>query len=229
MRRPSLLAIALGGLLAACHGPGSAQLSKDGTLLRYRGPVRLSIAAALVAPVKDSGLAWDGPGQLPEQLLGELRAARPRSVSGELLRSLIDGAALPVVADALHFGANAFLGGVAAPDVQVELLVNGRVVLRTTKVGNHYLPTWSGLYSAPLQLRDFDQLEVRAVDRDVLFHDEIGVCTGQGLPWVDPQGYATPAALTCLGQLWAVALRVVPAEPAPSGALEPFAPVTPGD
>ena len=113
--------------------------------------------------------------------------------------------------------------------MQVELRVNGRVVLRTTKVGNHYLPTWSGLYSAPLQLRDFDQLEVRAVDRDVLFHDEIGVCTGQGLPWVDPQGYATPAALTCLGQLWAVALRVVPAEPAPGGALEPFAPVTPGD
>ncbi len=194
--------------LSACQ----EHVRRDGQqLVRYRGPVRLVLTAALVAPGKDSGLPWDGPGSLPPDVSAGLRAVRPRSMAGTLFRALAEGTGLGALAKLLPWTANAFISGIAAPDVQVEIFLNGALLQRSPKVANSYYPTWSGVYTPAVEIHDFDQLELRAVDRDVLFHDQIGVCTSQGMPWVDGYGYASGLTFQCLGQLWAVALRVVPA------------------
>lgn len=201
-------------LALAATGLGACQphVRRDGNqLVRYRGPVRLILTAALVAPGKDSGFPWDGPGSLPPEVSEGLRAARPRGMAATLFRALADGTVLGSLAKILPWTANAFISGITAPDVQVEIFLNGALLQRSPKVANSYSPTWSGVYTPAVELHEFDQLELRAVDRDVLFHDQIGVCTSQGMPWVDAHGYASDLTFQCLGQLWAVALRVMPA------------------
>lgn len=210
MRRGSGLFVAA-LCLSACQGHARRG---EGDLVRFRGPVRLVLTAALVAPGKDSGLPWDGPGSLPPEVAEGLRAPRPRGLVGSLFRALIDGTGLGALAQILPWTANAFIGGFAAPDVQVELALNGTLLQRSPKVANSYYPTWSGVYTPAVAIHDFDQLELRAIDRDVMFHDQIGVCTSQGMPWVDSRGYASDLTFQCLGQLLAVALRVVPADAA---------------
>ena len=123
----------------------------------------------------------------------------------------VHGTAFGSLAQILPWTANAFISGFAAPDVQVEISLNGSLLQRSPKVANSYNPTWAGVYTPAIDIGEFDQIEIRAMDRDVIFHDQIGVCTSQGMPWVDSRGYASGSTFQCLGQLWAVALRVVPA------------------
>jgi len=53
-------------------------------------------------------------------------------------------------------------------------------------------------------------IELLAEDVDAFANDRIGVCTLTGGLRVDAQGYVTPESFRCNGQLWGVALRVVP-------------------
>ncbi len=203
--------------LVGCHG----HIRRDEhQLVRFRGPVRLILTAVLVAPGKDSGLPWDGPGSLPSDVAQGLRAPRPRGLVGSLFRALADGTGLGTLTRRLPWAANAFISGFAAPDVQVEMYLNGNLLQRSPMVSNSYNPTWTGIYTPPVEVHDFDQLEFRAIDRDVLFDDQIGVCTSQGMPWVNSLGYASAQTFQCLGQLWAIALRVVPVNPTDSEAPE---------
>lgn len=210
---PQWMALLLTGLLlAGCHGHARRG---ENDLVRFRGPVRLILTAVLVAPGKDSGLPWDGLGGLPPEVAQGLRAPRPRGMVGTLFRALTSGTAVGTLATLLPWTVNAFMSGIAAPDVQVEISLNGQLLQRAPKVANSYNPTWAGVYTPTIQIQEFDQLEIRAIDRDLMFHDQIGVCTSQGMPWVDGHGYATGQTFQCLGQLWAVALRVVPTNLAP--------------
>jgi hypothetical protein len=216
--------MALGG----CH---HVQKPGPNDLVRYRGKVRLALTAASVAPGKEDGRPWDGPGQLPPLVVDGLRAPRPRGILDTLFGQLTRGAALNAVVQLLPWTANAFTTSLAAPDVQVELSLNGRLLARSTMVGNSFFPTWSDVYTGPVTIGEFDHLEIKAVDRDLMFHDQIGVCTSQGMPWVDSHhGYATAQTFQCLGQLWAVALRVMPAESGDADIAEiAVTPEQPGD
>ncbi|HRI50164.1 MAG TPA: hypothetical protein PLW65_08280 [Pseudomonadota bacterium] len=203
------LGLALGLALPACHHTRPGQ----NDLVRYRGPVRLALTAASVAPGKEDGRPWDGLGSLPPEVVDGLRAPRPRGFFGTLFRELSHGGALSAIVSLLPWTANAFVDSIAAPDVQIEISVNGQLLTRSPIVRNSFLPTWAGVYTRPIVVSEFDHIELKAVDRDIAFHDQIGVCTSQGLPWVDSHhGYAAERTFQCYGQLWAVALRVIPAE-----------------
>lgn len=203
-------AVALGLTLCGCH---HVRRPGPDDLVRYRGQVRLALTAVSVAPGKEDGRPWDGPGQLPPLIVDGLRAPLSRSVLGSLFGSLTRGSALSAVVNLLPWTANAFTTSMAAPDVQVELSLNGRMLARSAMVGNSFFPTWSDVYTGPIVINEYDHLEIKAIDRDVMFHDQIGVCTSQGMPWVDSHhGYATAQTFQCFGQLWAVALRVIPVE-----------------
>jgi hypothetical protein len=205
---PAALAVALAVGYSGCHHvahPGPHDL------VRYRGPVRLALTAVAVAPGKADGRPWDGPGQLPAQVVDGLRAPLSRSLLGSVFGALSRGGVVGALVNLLPWTANAFISGMAAPDVQVELSLNGKLLARSAMVSNSFFPTWTDVYTGPLTLNDYDQIELKAIDRDVLFHDQIGVCTSQGMPWVDSHhGYASAQTFQCFGQLWAVALRVIP-------------------
>jgi len=208
----ALAALGSGSIgLSGCH-----QVKHPGPrdLVRYRGPVRLALTAVAVAPGKEDGTPWDGLGQLPTQVFEGLRAPLSRSVLGTLFGALSRGGGSEVIgaiANLLPWTANAFSSGIAAPDVQVELSLNGKLLARSPMVRNSFFPTWSNVYSGPITIHEYDQLELKAVDRDIAFHDQIGVCTSQGMPWVDSHhGYASAQTFQCFGQLWAVALRLIP-------------------
>jgi len=204
------LDLALGLALSGCHHGGPPG-SRD--LVRYRGPVRLALTAVSVAPGKEDGRPWDGLGQLPPEVVEGLRMPRTRGFFGTLFRELSHGGALSAIVSLLPWSANAFVDSIAAPDVQVEISLNGQLLTRSPIVRNSFFPTWSGVYTRPIMVSDFDHIELKAVDRDIAFHDQIGVCTSQGMPWVDSHhGYASDQTFQCYGQLWAVALRVIPIE-----------------
>lgn len=204
----ALPAIALSLALSGCH---HARQPGPIDLVRYRGPVRLALTAVSVAPGKEDGRPWDGLGQLPPLVVEGLRTPRPRGFLGSVFRELSHGGALSAIVNLLPWTANAFVSSTAAPDVQVDILLNGQLLTRSTTVSNSFFPTWADVYTRPIVITDFDQIELKAIDRDIAFHDQIGVCTSQGLPWVDSHhGYASEQTFQCYGQLWAVALRVIP-------------------
>ena len=211
-------AAALGLALSGCH---HVRRPGPNDLVRYRGQVRLALTAVSVAPGKEDGRPWDGPGQLPPLVIEGLRTPVSRSLLGTLFGELTRGGALSAVVNLLPWTANAFTSSVAAPDVQVEVSLNGRLLARSAMVRNSFFPTWSDVYTGPISISDYDHIELKAIDRDLVFHDQIGVCTSQGMPWVDSQhGYATAQTFQCFGQLWAVALRVIPVESSASAISE---------
>lgn len=199
-------AVVLALLGAGCHGHTR----------RYQGPVQLSLTAALVAPVNDAGRPWDGTNPLPRGILSGLQTPPSRSAAATLLRTLVEGTGIgATVASALPWAANELLSGLNAPDVVIEIYKNGQRLLRSARVDDSYNPTWAGAYTAPIEIHESDDLEVRAVDVDEHFwstsEQEIGVCTSRGMPLVDGRGYVVERTFQCHGQLWAVLLRLRPA------------------
>lgn len=186
--------------LSSCHGEWR----------RHKSPVRLVLTSALIAPGKESGKPWDGLGRLPPEVEEGLRAPRTQDMTSSLFRTLLSSTGMDTVVKLLPWTANAFLDGIAAPDVQIEILLDGQLLQRSPMVGNSHHPTWAGVYTLPVNIRDNSQLEIHAIDRDLAFDDEIGVCTTQGMPLVDRKGYVSGDTWRCIGQLWGVALRIVP-------------------
>ncbi|TAK22788.1 MAG: hypothetical protein EPO40_28045 [Myxococcaceae bacterium] len=100
-------------------------------------------------------------------------------------------------------------GAYAAPDVRVAVSLNGRVLGGTGVAQDTVAPTW---VSAPVDVGALPPeafLEFRAIDADVMFDDDIGVCTITGAPSIDAEGYVVADAYRCLGQLWGLVVRVV--------------------
>jgi len=184
------------------------------SLQKFRGSVQLSVTAALVAPRKDSGLTWD-PGSAPA-LPQEMWQPLSKNIVKRIVRTLIDNAAGVITAQiltkVLPWAIEAFAQGAVAPDVIVTLYVDGNPMLVTQKVNNTYFPTWSAR-TRPLVLTEQSVIDVSAVDFDLLTqHDHIGRCTSEiGIPSVDSFGYMSADTFRCYGQLWAVAVRVLPA------------------
>jgi hypothetical protein len=183
--------------------------------------VQLALTAALVAPVNDAGQPWDGTKPIPREVLADLQAPRSRGSASILLRTLVDSTGIgSTVAAVLPWVANELLSGHNAPDVVVEIYKNGRLLLRSPRVDDSYNPTWAGVYTAPIELHESDDLEVRAIDIDAggLFssdaEQQIGVCTSRGMPLADSRGYISEGAFQCNGKLWAVLLRLRPVEDA---------------
>lgn len=202
--------VAIAAIASGCHGD---RRFTDGPLgRRFYGPVRVSLTAALIAPGKDSGLPWDGFGQLPLEVADGLRRPRPSGLTGELFRALTAGTGMGELARLIPWAANSFMSGLAAPDTIAEISLDGRLLRRTEVVANSYSPTWAGEYTPPIEIGESSQLEIRATDYDPTSgNDPIGVCTSQGMPWVDQRGYASGDTFQCFSQLWAVAVRIVPA------------------
>lgn len=62
-------------------------------------------------------------------------------------------------------------------------------------------------------------LEFRATDADVMFDDDVGVCTITGAPAIDAEGYVVADAYRCSGQLWGLVVRVVEQRKPPAKAV----------
>lgn len=213
--------VALPALLWFCAAPGHAQ--PDPSSAPAAGPVtaadrsisvRLALTSVVVAPGKESGLPWDGFGRLPAAAEQAARSPLPPDASEGLFRWVSAEGVLQLLGDVLPWAAGSFVPGFAAPDVEATLYVDGRVLAQAPTVANRYTPAWANVYTPPIKLHPYSQIEIRAVDRDLLGADPIGVCTLQGIPLVDARGYALAQNFQCFGQLWAVALRLVPVEPA---------------
>lgn len=183
---------------------------------RYSGPVRLSLTALVIAPGKTSGLPWDGPGQLPNEVATGIRKGLGQGVVRRLFRALSLGTPpLALLAELESWTVGAFIAGTAAPDIQASIYVDGQLIAVTQKVANDYVPTWAGRFTRPVTLGRTTQIDIKVIDRDLAFDDDVGTCTIQGMPYVDDHGYVIAQSFRCWGQVWAVALRAVPVEPQP--------------
>lgn len=58
-------------------------------------------------------------------------------------------------------------------------------------------------------------LEFRVIDGDLMFDDDIDVCTVTSVPTLDAEGYVSADAYRCSGQLWGLVVRAVERPPAP--------------
>ncbi len=188
---------------------------------RLEGPVRLALTALVIAPGKTSGRPWDGFGQLPEAVRqGLQRSGLGSGVVKTLFRALsLGNPPLSVLAELLPWTAGAFSNTIAAPDIEVTLYLNGERIGFAPKVANDFVPTWAANFTRPVRLGGHSQFEIKVIDKDEAFDDDVGICTVKGMPEVDEQDYATAQSLRCSGQVWAVALRVVPMGPQPGAQL----------
>lgn len=150
------------------------------------------------APGKSDGRPWDGTGSLPRHaLLGLMSGA------GGL-------PALTAVAPEVVAVMN---GAYAAPDVRVVVSLNGRTLGSTGVAQDSLTPTW---VSSPVDVGVIPEgtfLEFRAIDADLMFDDDIGVCTVTSAPPLDAESYVVADAYRCSGQLWGLVVRVVEQPP----------------
>lgn len=173
------------------------------------GPVRLAVTAVLVAPGKSSGQPWDGIMPLPAETQQGLQQGLSVQAVRAVFGLFVDGSGVGAATRFAPWATNAFLGSIAAPDVRVDVLVDGRPVSRVRTQAHTFTPSWPIAPSAGTPISSNQQIDVDAWDIDALRDDHIGVCTIQGMPLVDRNGYARARDFTCNGQLWGVRLRVL--------------------
>lgn len=181
-------------------------------LTRRQGRIKFAVTSVLVAPGKDSGAPWDLWKPLPDEVSSGLKNPLSAELGRELFKALGMGSHFNLLNSVLPWTKSAFVQNKQAPDVQVDLYVGETRVLTTSKVADSYSPTWPNAYTPALEIRDDTQISIDATDIDVNNHDHIGTCTLKGVPPVDAHSYAQGQAFKCLGQLWAVSLRVVAAD-----------------
>lgn len=212
MHKHALLPLAVA--LTGCGTTSTAELTTTTVttpapvVRTLHGPVELSVTAALIAPGKDSGLPWDGPGSLTREVAEVARRGLSRDVQRSLLGRLpaysAPIGALIVVAPEV---ASALQSAYEPPDVRIVIKRNGQRVHATRVVQDSFGPTWAEVFSG-VEIGPTDYLEFEAVDADLMFDDAIGVCTVQGTPQVDGDGYVVPDAYRCNGQLWGIVVRM---------------------
>lgn len=199
-------------LVGAQAARGHADPPPNRAVVTWRrpvGPVQLAVTAVLVAPGKSSGQPWDGIRPLPtETQQGLVQGLAPQAVQA-VCRAFIEGAGAGAVSRMAPWASNAFLGSFSAPDVRVDVLLNGTTVSRVRTQTHTFTPSWPLSPSTSVEVGANQQIDVDAWDVDLVRDDRIGVCTIQGMPMVDRNGYARAQDFTCNGQLWGVRLRVV--------------------
>lgn len=182
-------------------------------LRRPTGPLQVFVTAGLIAPGKSDGRPWDGTGTLPPAVArAAVRGLAPplRHAMLGLMSSAGGLSALTAVAPEV---ASLMNGAYVAPDVRVTVSLNGRPLGGTGVAQDTVAPTW---VSAPVDVGAVPPeafLEFRAIDADVMFDDDIGVCTITGAPSIDAEGYVVADAYRCSGQLWGLVVRVVEQPP----------------
>lgn len=182
-------------------------------IARRQGRIKFAVTSVLVAPGKSSGAPWDLKRPLPDEVSQGLRQPLAAALSRELFTALGLGSHVSLLNTMLPWTRSAFLQNAQAPDVQVDLYVGESLVLTTAKVQDSYSPTWPNEYTPALDIRDDTQVSIHATDLDFFGqHDAIGTCTLKGIPPLDARAYAVADAFKCMGQLWAVSLRVVSAD-----------------
>lgn len=190
----------------------AAPVSPRGTTTWSRpvGPVRFGLTGVLIAPGKSSGQPWDGPGALPPQVQQGLRTGLTVDLARSVLAAFGDGVPGTRALERLApWAAAAINSAIAAPDVRVDVLLDSGRVSRARTRAHTLTPSWGYVGSASYVVTTTSQITIDAWDSDALFDDHIGVCTIQGMPLVDRNGYARGQDFTCNGQLWGVRLRVV--------------------
>ena len=184
-------------------------------LRRPTGPLQVFVTAGLIAPGKSDGRPWDGTGSLPPDVArAAVRGLLP-SARHALLGLMPGAGGLPALTAVAPEVAALMNGAYAAPDVRVVVSLNGRPLGSTGVAQDTLAPTWAG---GPVDVGVIPEgafLEFRAIDTDLMFDDDIGVCTVTGAPPLDAEGYVAAAAYRCSGQLWGLAVRAVERPPAP--------------
>lgn len=210
---------AMAALLVGCAGAPGPEPQEAPTPSPWRTvspteTVRLALASLLVAPAKETGLPWDGPGQLPAET-----TAAMRSMSADLRREIgvrfLSMQTIGAVADLAPWAFNLLSAGTAPPDVMARVSMQGTTLIQAPTVRQSFAPTWPNAFSPPVHLHDGVAITVDATDEDLMFHDHIGTCSATPPLRIDRDGYVDPRQWVCPGQLWAVRLRIEPALTAP--------------
>jgi hypothetical protein len=187
----------------------AAQVRPASTWRRPVGPVRFALTSVFVAPGKSTGLPWDGPGQLPTATRQGLQAGVTVQAARAIFSAFIDAGTSMAAARLAPWAINTMSSATAAPDVRVDVLLDGRQVGRVQTRTHSFTPSWTGATNTTYQVGPNQQIDISAWDTDLMFDDHIGVCTIQGMPLVDRNGYARAEDFTCNGQLWGVRLRIL--------------------
>jgi hypothetical protein len=201
----------LGPLMVCC-----ATLSCAGSKWRRPiGPLQVFVTGGLIAPGKSNGNPWDGPGSLPPEVSrAAVRGLQP-TVSHALLGLMPGLGGLRALASVAPEIASLMTGAYETPDVRLSVTLNGRPIGDTGVAQDSLEPTWP---SRPLDVGVVPPgsfLEFRAIDSDLMFDDDIGICTITGAPLIDADGYVAPESFRCSGQLWGLVVRVVEVPIAP--------------
>ncbi len=216
----------IGGSLAPIPSSAdTAPTGTDGTAPRARpsspgstrwrrpvGPVRIGLTSLLIAPGKSSGAPWDGLGALPEDTARGLRAGITVEASRALASLFVDVGTANSVGRIVPWASRVLANATQAPDVRATVSIDGTQVSTSRTRMHSYTPSWPGLSPTAYTIGHDQHITVDAYDTDLAFDDHIGLCTMQGMPLVDRNGYARAEDFTCNGQLWAVRLRIVATE-----------------
>lgn len=190
----------------AVPAPGPITNRNDPRFIQQiRGPVRLAIIAALIAPKKDDGNNWDAGGD-PKFVP---RITWTPELGDRLFRALLGPTPLDSAGRILPATAGAW-DPMAAPDIELQVTLDGQQILTAPKVPDSYVPTWPERLTRPVIFNQNSKLFVNATDIDLEFDDFVGVCAIIGIPYENGQGYVlAQRGVSCGGGLWAVGLRVV--------------------
>ncbi len=198
--------------------PAAAAPAPTPTWRRPVGPVSFGLTSVLIAPGKSSGRPWDGLGALPPEVQQGLRTGLTADFARSILSTFVEGGSgVGAVSRFAPWAVNAINNAIAAPDVRVDVLLDNTRVWRAQTQMHSFTPSWATAGTTAYNVSPTSQIAIDAWDSDLFSHDHIGVCTIQGMPLVDRNGYARAQDFSCNGQLWGVRLRVMAAsyEPVP--------------
>ncbi|MDP3277320.1 MAG: hypothetical protein Q8Q09_19180 [Deltaproteobacteria bacterium] len=173
--------------------------------------VTLSVFALLVAPGDARGEWWDGTGAFLPDVRRAIQLYSPATRASVLTQFAVSGR-YESLASTLPWAIPLWQQvGLSAPDVIVQVQVDGQTVLRAGPYEDSWNPRWLITPSSPVTLGPHTMITVTAVDADVLSSDPIGSCARPGTPRVIPEGYVPGSDWTCHGLLWGIQMFVRPA------------------
>lgn len=178
--------------------------AESGQLRRLSGSVVLEIRSALVGPTKDDGKPWDGLGWGRRQDVSE-RTQKPALFS-QFVRLVKLGSSDAALAGLVPWAVGAASQATAAPDVQLEVYaaLGQRPPMRiliAPKVQDKFAPSWVGVQTRPIPMREDLHISIRATDIDLEQHDAVGVCRIDGIPLADEHNYLSHESFECESQL----------------------------
>ena len=169
--------------------------------------------AALVAATRPDGRPWDGTGIFLD-LVQELHDQLPR-VRRRLYNAILPGYG-EVLSELVPLAFGFFRELWAAPEVALEVRVNGRSVGGPPVFEDNYNPQWpwnQGLVD-PILIPSDAVVEFVAHDRDNTGTELIGGCAMRGVPARDTDNFVPDDAVACHESILAIRVQVRDATPA---------------